>query len=168
MCQLTPLNHANVNGPAYDHANPRARVAASRESRAREAYWRGPDLRLRTDETMIATFQNSTATMAKPAILWTAMNMASPAEPDTSPKNPVRSSTSSRVSRMLFAQKDFILYTIQRTGTLLRCVAGVLLSHIQVSGVPTGPEEGTTEAALDIISWSRVISTSSCSTAVAT
>ena len=55
--------------------------------------------------------------MAKPAILWIAMKIASPAEPDTSPKKPVTSSTSSRVSRMLFAQKAFIPYTIQRTGT---------------------------------------------------
>ena len=117
MCQLTPLNQAKVNGPAYDHANPRLSVTASRESRNSEAYCLGPERRLRSDDTMIATFQNNTATIAKPAILWTAMNMASPADPDTSPKKPVRSSTSSSVSRMLFAQKDFIPYTIQRTAT---------------------------------------------------
>ena len=64
---------------------------------------------------MIATFHTSTATMANPAILWTAMKMASPAEPETRPKKPVTSSTSSRVRSTLFAQKDFILYTIQRT-----------------------------------------------------
>ena len=106
MCQLTPLNHAKVNGPAYDHANPRLRVTASRESRVSEAYWRGPERRLRTDDTMIATFQNSTATIANPAILWTAMKIASPADPDTSPKKPVTSSTSSRVRSTLFAQND--------------------------------------------------------------
>ena len=52
---------------------------------ASEAYCLGRRRRLRTDDTTIAVFQTSTTTMANPAILWTAMNRASPDDPDTSP-----------------------------------------------------------------------------------
>ena len=107
MCQLTPLNHANVNGPAYDQANPSAKVVTSRAASASDAYCLGLRLRLRTDDTMIAVFQTSTATMANPPILCTAMNRASSDEPDTSPKKPLTNSTQMRASSIVLAHGVF-------------------------------------------------------------